>query len=86
MDSSNTKYDIEFSLLKTSSGMAVKGEYFQKTFGQLFASQSQTASTNLTAIAIFYKVSRKIAGQYIDLINVLNKSELTRIRHSVGIE
>jgi len=80
--------DLEFSILKTSLGMQNRFAFFSKSFGDKFykAKGNEKLELNVTAIGVFYGVSKRVARQYYDLISSINKGELVKIRKTVGLE
>ena len=80
------EHNFEFGLLKTSYGMAKRFEGILKPLNVYAPVKNEKVEMNVNAISLFYGVSKRVAIQYYELISIVNKSYLTKIRRELGLE
>ena len=82
--------DTELAVLTSYLGRPKAFEFFGRDsyFGPDFfkVAKDEKFEVNLKAISIAYKVSRKVAYQYYNLIGYVDKSALLPLRKKVGLE
>lgn len=80
------KFDLEQGLLKTSFGLSKRFEHFYKPLGIYVPGKDEKIKNSVTAISLFYKVSKRVATYYYMLISNINKSKIVEIKRKVGVE